>query len=168
MSGVRGGRFLARPLYVGLVAAQWVALVLALASVNVHASGALRNYVTPSISDGYLLLAPFVLAGLLGATVSSARLLIALALAMCLVSAIILGAVIYAPAWLGITARAVSLQNYASQHALFVALWTVLPALFGCAAGHYLGGELRRAATSSRQQGPPAWWDRLHEGRDDA
>lgn len=151
---------LSRPLHVALVAAQWMALTLALASVNVHASGALRDYVTPSISDGYLVLMPFLLAGLLGATIGSLRIVLVLTVAMCVVSAAVLGGVLYLPAWLGITARTVGLQNYATQHALFVTMWTLLPAIAGGVIGHLLGGRFRRAATGDQIAGPPAWWDR--------
>jgi hypothetical protein len=154
---------LSRPVYVGLVAVQWLALALALASVNVHASNALRDYVSPSISDGYLLLAPVLLAGLLGLTVGSARILIALTFAMCVVAAAVLGGVLYSPAWLGITARTISLQNFATQQALFVALWTVVPAVTGGVAGYFLGGGLRRSVIAHQESGAPAWWDRQND-----
>lgn len=159
--------FSVRPLspatYVLLVAVQWLALTLALASVNVHASGALRDYLTTSIGSSYLVIASFVLAVLLGVTARSMRGLAVMTLAMCVVAAAILGAVLYVPAWQGITARSVGLQNYAIQHGLFIAIWTSLPALAGCGIGYLLGERLRRSVTAPRSAGLPAWWDRTDE-----
>jgi hypothetical protein len=158
----RSGTGISRPLYIGLVAAQWLLLTVALASVYVHASAAIRDYVTPGISDAYLLLGPFLLAGLLGATVASLRLLLALVFLMVLVAASIFGAVLYAPGWLNITARTVALQNFATQQALFLILWTIIPAFTGGVIGHLLGGSLRRDTLRSESEALAPWWD----GRD--
>jgi hypothetical protein len=133
---------------------------LALAAVTARSTAALADFVTPRLNDTLLLLAAFLLAALLGATVASIRVLLPLAAAMCLGAAVLYGALIYLPAWRGIVARSITLQDYASQQALVIALWLLLPVLSGAVAGHFGGARLRRGLTEATLDEPAPWWER--------
>jgi hypothetical protein len=82
---------------------------------------------------------------------------------MCLVAAVIFGLVIYMPAWQGTLFRSTTLSNYAQQQALFLFLWTTIPAIIGAMIGYLVGGSVRRAL-EIRRDGPEAdhvpWWER--------
>lgn len=140
----------------------WLLLTLSLASAIVHTTNALEDYVTPHLGDTWLLLAAFVAAALLGALTSSIRLLIGLTLTMCLGAAALYGAVLYLPAWSGIVASTVALQNYASQQALVVLIWLLLPATLGAGAGQITGARLRARPTVQDERAP--WWEREGTG----
>lgn len=134
-----------RPVYVLIVAVQFLLLSAAVASIYVHSTLAIREFVTPRLSDAYLITGTFLLAGLLGMSVGTVRLTIVLCFLLCLVAAIMYGAVLYSPGWYGIYAQSVALQNFILQSAIFAAGWTFLPACTGGVIGHFLGAGMRRA-----------------------
>lgn len=146
-----------------LIAGQWLLLTLAIAGGMARGSNALRDYVSPNLGDGWLS-AGAVLAGfLLGLTVISPKALFPLAIAMCFVASVIFGLVIYLPAWQGTLFRGTTLANYAQQQALFLWIWTMIPAVIGAMAGYLSSGGIRRAL-EERRDGPDTehvpWWDR--------
>lgn len=139
-------RGISRPVYIGLVAVQWVMLVIAHTAVLAHAGRPLERYVTPYISDGWIIVSGIVAGLLMGITVRSIPQLLSLLFAFCIVSATIYGLVIYAPSMMDIIARATVFQNYAMQQAVFIGLWSLMPVLGGALIGHIAGGGVRRAA----------------------
>jgi hypothetical protein len=146
-----------------LIAGQWLLLMLALAGAMARSSNALRDYVSPNLGDGWLLGGALVAGLLLGLTVISPKALFPLVITMCLVAAVIFGLVIYMPAWQGTLFRSTTLSNYAQQQALFLFLWTTIPAIIGALIGYLVGGSVRRAL-EIRRDGPEAdhvpWWER--------
>jgi len=146
-----------------LIAGQWLLLTLAIAGGMVRSSIALRDYVSPNLSDGWLTAVAFVAGLLLGLTVISPKVLFPLALLMSLVAAATFGAVVYMPAWQGTLFRSTTLSNYAQQQALFLTIWTAAPAILGSLIGYLLSGGIRRAL-ELRRDGPDAehipWWER--------
>lgn len=150
-----------------LIAIQWLLLTVAIASAMVRSSIALRDYVSPNLSDGWLTAGAFLAGLLLGLTVISPKVLFPLALAMCLVAATMFGLVIYMPAWQGTLFRSTTLANFAQQQALFLGAWSAAPALFGALIGYLLSGGIRRAL-EVRHDGPDPdhvpWWERPTRG----
>lgn len=146
-----------------LIAAQWILLTLALSGGMVRSSNALRDYVSPNLGDGWLTIGALLAGLLLGATVMSPKALVPLILTMCVVAATIFGLVIYFPAWQGTLFRSTTLANYAQQQALFLGVWTGVPAVIGSMVGYLLSGDIRRAL-ELRIDGPDdehvPWWDR--------
>ena len=123
------------------IALQWLALTVALASVVVHAGAALDDYVSPNLDGLFIFLAAFLLAGLLGMTVESPKVLVPLTFGMCITASAIYGGVIYSPVWLDISTGSVTLQNYASEQALLIFLWTLIPAITGALTGYLTRGD---------------------------
>jgi hypothetical protein len=146
-----------------LIAGQWLLLMLGLAGAMARSSNALRDYVSPNLGDGWLLGGALVAGLLLGLTVISPKALFPLVISMCLVAAVIFGLVIYMPAWQGTLFRSTTLSNYAQQQALFLFLWTTIPAIIGALIGYLVGGSVRRAL-EIRRDGPGddhvPWWER--------
>lgn len=146
-----------------LVAAQWLLLTLAIAGGMARSANALRDYVSPNLGDGWLTAGAFLAGLLLGLTVISPKVLFPLVITMCLVAATIFGLVIYMPAWQGILFRSTMLANYAQQQALFLGIWTTVPAVIGALIGYLLAGSVRRAL-EIRRDGPDddhvPWWER--------
>lgn len=155
MAARRGG-------YALLVTLVWLLLTAALAGIVAHSATALDDYVTPQISDGYMLLAAFAFAAILGLMIGNVKLLLPATAGMVLGASALFGMVLYLPAWMGLIPRAVAVQNYATQQALFIALWTLLPSLPGALAGNLLGAGLRRAALDppSPVDTASSWWER--------
>jgi hypothetical protein len=146
-----------------LIAGQWLLLMLALTGAMARSSNALRDYISPNLSDGWLLGGALVAGLLLGLTVISPKALFPLVITMCLVAAVIFGLIIYMPAWQGTLFRSTTLSNYAQQQALFLFLWTTIPAVIGALIGYLVGGSIRRAI-EIRRDGPETdhipWWER--------
>ncbi len=146
-----------------LIAAQWLLLTLAITGGMVRGSNALRDYVSPNLSDGWLTAGAFVAGLLLGLTIISPKVLFPLVITMCMVAAVIFGLVIYMPAWQGTLFRSTTLANYAQQQALFLGVWTTAPAVIGALIGYLLSGNIRRAL-EIRRDGPDTdhvpWWER--------
>jgi hypothetical protein len=146
-----------------LIAGQWLLLTSALAGGMLRCSKALRDYVSPSFGDGWLTVGALVAGLLLGLTVISPRVLVPLVIAMCLVAAVLFGLIIYLPAWQGTLFRSTTLSNYAQQQALFLGIWTLVPAIIGAMIGYLLAGSVRRAL-ETRRDGPDTehvpWWER--------
>jgi hypothetical protein len=150
-----------------LLAAQWLLLTIALAAAITRSSQALRDYISPRLPDGMLLLVAIGLGALLGAGAPSLRVLVALTIAMCLVASALYGAVLYSPAWRGATAlRNVVFANYAQQQAFFTFIWTLVPAMMGAIPGHLVAAAARRAAEAERArrvEGRVPWWERVRD-----
>lgn len=146
-----------------LIAAQWLLLTLALTGGMVRGSNALRDYVSPNMSDGWLTVGACLAGLLLGLTVMSPKALIPLVITMGFVAATIFGLIIYLPAWQGTLFRSTTLANYAQQQALFLGIWTTVPAMVGALIGYLLSGSTRRAL-EVRRDGPDdehvPWWER--------
>ncbi len=146
-----------------LIAAQWLLLTLAMSGGMARSSNALRDYVSPNLGDGWLTFGALLAGFLLGVTVMSPKALIPLVLTMSLVAATIFGLVIYLPAWQGTLFRSTTLANYAQQQALFLGIWTTVPAVIGSMIGYLLSGGVRRAI-ELRIDGPDdkhvPWWER--------
>lgn len=146
-----------------LIAGQWLLLTLALTGAMARSSNALRDYVSPNLGDGWLISGALLAGALLGLTVISPKALFPLVIMMCLVAAAVFGIVIYLPAWQGTLFRSTTLANYAQQQALFLFLWTTIPAIIGALVGYLLAGSIRRAL-EIRRDGPDAehvpWWER--------
>lgn len=159
----RRARRRAQSSYWLLIAGQWLLLTLAVAGTMVRSSIALRDYVSPNLSDGWLAAVAFVAGLLLGMTVLSPKVLFPLALLMSLGAATIFGLVLYMPAWQGTLFRSTTLANFAQQQSLFVAIWTAAPALIGALIGYLASGSIRRAL-EIRRDGPAVehipWWER--------
>jgi uncharacterized membrane protein len=119
----------------------------------------LRDYVTPTFGDIWLIVAAFVFAALHGAMVSSARWLALSTFLMCAGATAIFAAVIYLPAWQRIIPHSIALQNFATQQALVLLIWILLPAYTGAYSGHVAAAGLREAAMPSVRAGGGAWWD---------
>jgi hypothetical protein len=149
--------------YWTLIAAQWLMLTLAIAGTMTRSSNALRDYVSPNLSDGWLTGGAFLAGLLLGLTVISPKALFPSVLSMCLAAAVIFGLVVYMPAWQGTLFRSTTLANYAQQQALFLGIWTAAPATIGALIGYLVSGGIRRAL-EVRRDGPDAahvpWWER--------
>jgi len=146
-----------------LIAGQWLLLTLALTGAMVRSSNALRDYVSPNISDGWLLACALLTGLLFGVTVISPKALFPLAITACLVAAVVFGLAIYMPAWQGTLFRSNSLANYAQQQALFFWLWTTIPAVIGGMIGYLVAGSVRRALEIRRDGSDDdhtPWWER--------
>jgi hypothetical protein len=146
-----------------VIAGQWLLLTLAIAGGMARSSNALRDYVSPNLSDGWLTVGAFLAGLLLGLTVISPKVLFPLVISMCMVAAVIFGLVVYMPAWQGTLFRSTTLANYAQQQALFLGIWTTAPAVIGALIGYLISGSIRRAL-EIRRDGPDAehvpWWER--------
>lgn len=146
-----------------LIAGQWLLLMLAIAGGMVRSSNALRDYVSPNMSDGWLTGGAFLAGILLGLTVISPKVLFPLVITMCMLAAAIFGLIVYLPAWQGTLFRSTTLANYAQQQALFLGIWTTVPAAIGALIGYLLSGNIRRAL-EIRRDGPDdehiPWWER--------
>ncbi|HEX5164005.1 MAG TPA: hypothetical protein VFV93_01310 [Thermomicrobiales bacterium] len=146
-----------------LIAAQWLLLTFAIAGGMVRGSKALRDYVSPSVGDGWLTGGALVAGLLLGLTVISPRVLVPLVISMCVVAAIVFGLIIYTPAWQGTLFPSTRLSNYAQQQALFLGLWTTVPAIIGALIGYLLAGSIRQALETRRDGADTEhlpWWER--------
>ena len=156
-----------------LIAGQWLLLTLAITGAMTRSANALRDYVSPNLGDGWLAVGALVAGLLLGLTVITPKVLFPLVISMCLVAAVLFGLIVYMPAWRGTLFRSTSFANYAQQQALFLWLWTTIPAIIGALAGYLLGGGIRRAL-EIRRDGPDAahtpWWERptRSEARDNS
>ena len=146
-----------------LIAAQWLLLTLAIAAGMARSSIALHDYVSPNLSDGWLTAGAFLAGLLLGLTVISPKVLFPLVISMSMVAAAIFGLVIYMPAWQGTLFRSTTLANFAQQQALFLGVWTMVPAIIGAMIGYLVSGNIRRAL-EIRRDGPDTehvpWWER--------
>lgn len=161
-------RGISKPAYIGLLAVQWVMLTLAHSAVLVYAGRPLERYVTPHIGDGWIIVSGIVAGLLLGIAVRSIPALLVLAFLLAAVSASIYGLVIYSPSLMGIIARAVVFQNYASQQAFFIGLWSLMPVLGGALVGQVAGGSIRRAAFPDPDAARLApWWETNDSGTRD-
>ncbi len=159
---------ISRSAYIGLLAVQWVMLVIAHTAVLAYAGRPLERYVTPHISDSWIILSGIVAGLLLGITVRSIPVLLPLLFLLCTVSATIYGLVIYAPSMMDIIARVTVFQNYAMQQAVFMGLWSLLPVLGGALVGQIVGGGIRRAAFPDPDaEGMTPWWETRGSGTRD-
>ncbi|HAX25457.1 MAG TPA: hypothetical protein PK593_09560 [Thermomicrobiales bacterium] len=148
------------PLYWSLIALQWLAVTLMHGAVVIWSSRALERYISPHQSTLLFLISAFVGAVLLGLTTRRVVVLGILTLLFCIVGAAFLGVTIYSPAWEGTIARVVSVQNYATQQALFVLVWSALPAALGALAGFMAGAELRQGLEPRDPDQASPWWER--------
>lgn len=158
---------MARPisatLYWSLIALQWLALTVMHGAAIVWSSRALERYISPHQSTLLFIGSAFVGTLLLGLTIRRGVVLGILAVLLCLGGAAIYGATIYSPAWEGILARVVSFQNYATQQALFVFLWSLLPAALGAFTGFMSGAGLRQGLEPRSADDTVPWWERRQE-----
>ncbi len=147
-------------LYWSIVALQWLALTVMHGAAIVWSSRALERYITPHQSTLLFVGSAFAGAALLGLTVRRGVVLSILTVLLCLGGAAIYGATIYSPAWEGIVARVVSFQNYATQQALFIFIWSLLPAALGAFAGFMAGAGLRQGLEPRSPDEAIPWWER--------
>ncbi len=150
-------------LYWSLIALQWLALTIMHGAAIVWSSRALERYISPHQSTLLFIGSAFVGSVLLGLTIRRGVVLGILTVLLCLVGATIFGATIYSPAWNGIIARVVSFQNYATQQALFVFIWSLLPAALGAFAGFMVGAGLRQGMEPREVGEAVPWWERRAE-----
>lgn len=143
-----------------LIAFQWLALTVMHGAALVWSSRALEKYISPHQSTLLFIVSATVASLLLGLTVRRGAVLGILTVLLCLVGAAIFGATIYSPAWDGTIARVVSFQNYATQQALFVFIWSLLPAALGAFAGFMAGAGLRQALEPRDDSVDAPWWER--------
>jgi len=142
-----------------IIALQWFALTIMQAAAIIWSSRALEKYIAPSQSTLLFLGSALVGAFLLGLTIRRGVVLGILTILFCLGGAAIYGATIYSPAWEGIIARVVSFQNYATQQAMFVFIWSLLPASLGAFAGSMTGVGVRQALEPRSTDEPAPWWE---------
>ena len=147
-------------LYWSIIALQWLALTVMHGAALVWSSRALERYISPHQSTLLFIASAFVGSLLLGLTIRRGVVLGILSVLLCLVGAAIYGAVIYSPAWEGTIARVVSFQNYATQQALFVFVWSLLPAALGAFAGFMGGAGLRQGLEPRSPDDAAPWWER--------
>lgn len=146
-------------IYWTLIALQWLALTVMHGATIVWSSRALERYIAPHQSTLLFLVSSLVGSVLLGLTIRRGVVLGILTALMCLVGAAIFGAVIYSPAWEGTIARVVSFQNYATQQAMFVFIWSLLPATLGAFGGYMAGMGLRQEMESRDEDEVAPWWE---------
>ncbi|MCO5175999.1 MAG: hypothetical protein M9890_03355 [Thermomicrobiales bacterium] len=146
-----------------IITLQWLALTFMQAAAIIWSSRALEKYIAPTQSTLLFLGTALVGSFLLGLTVRRGVVLGVLTILFCLGAAAIFGATIYSPAWEGTIARVVSFQNYATQQAMFVFIWSMLPASLGAFAGNMIGVGIRQELEPRSNDEPAPWW----ETRDD-
>lgn len=124
----------------GLVALQWLLLTVALGAVVVYCSDALEGFISPNLESGFMFFGAFVLAFLLGISIESFKVLMPLAVLMCVGASIIFVMVVFSPTYAEITIRTVQLENYATTRAFLFTALMFLPAVVGAGLGNLAGG----------------------------
>lgn len=128
---------------VGIVALQWVLLTLALGAVVVYSADSLRAFIEPNLDGSFVFLGAFIAAFILGMSIESFKVLMPLAVLMCVVAAIIFAMVLFAPTFADVTVRTNSLENYAWTRVFLFTVLMFLPAVVGAGFGNLAGGYVR-------------------------
>lgn len=127
----------------GIVALQWVLLTIALGAVVVYSADSLRAFIEPNMDGSFVFLGAFVAAFILGTSIESFKVLMPLAVLMCMTAAMIFALVLFAPSYADVTVRTSSLENYAATRVFLFTVLMFLPALVGAGLGNLAGGYLR-------------------------
>lgn len=152
-------------LRIGLIALQWFLLTMALGAVVVYSSDALEGFVTPSLESGFMFLGAFVFAFLLGISIESFKLLMPLAVLMCVGASFIFVMVIFSPTYAEVTIRTTQLENYATTRAFLFTVLMFLPAVVGAGLGNLAGGQFRDDVLADEPEGSryaasSSWYER--------
>lgn len=155
-------------LRVGLVALQWLLLTVALGAVVVYSSDALEGYISPTLESGFIFFGAFAMAFLLGISIESFKVLMPLAVLMCVGASIIFILVIFSPTYAEITIRTVQLENYATTRAFLFTTLMFLPAVVGAGLGNLAGGWFRDDVLADDPQGShyaasTSWYERRNQ-----
>lgn len=127
----------------GLIALQWIMLTLALGAIVVYSADSLEGYISPNIDASFLFLGAFVGAFILGTSIESFKVLMPLAVLMCIGASLVFVMVLFAPSFADITVRTTSLENYAATRVFLFSTLMFLPAVVGAGFGNLAGGYLR-------------------------
>ena len=130
-------------LRVGLIAVQWVLLTIALGAVVVYSADSLRAFIEPNLDGSMVFLGAFVAAFVLGMSIESFKVLMPLAVLMCIVAAMIFAMVLFSPTFADVTVRTNAMENYAATRVFLFTVLMFLPALVGAGFGNLAGGYLR-------------------------
>lgn len=128
---------------VALISLQWVLLTLALGAVVVYSADSLRSFIEPNLDGSMVFVAAFITAFLLGMSIDSFKVLMPLAVLMCLTAAMVFAMVLFAPSFADVTVRTNSLENYAATRVFLFTVLMFLPAIVGAGFGNLAGGYLR-------------------------
>lgn len=127
----------------GLVTLQWIMLTAALSAIVVFSADSLRGFIEPNLDGSFVFLGAFIAAFVLGMSIESFKVLMPLAILMCLVASIVFAMVLFAPSFAGVTVRTNSLENYAATRVFLFTVLMFLPALVGAGFGNLAGGFIR-------------------------
>lgn len=130
-------------LRIAIVALQWLMLTTALGALVVYSSDALEGFISPNLEGGFMFFGAFVFAFLLGTSIDSFKVLMPLAVLMCLGASFIFVMVVFAPTFAEVTIRTTQLENYATTRAFLFTLLMFLPAVVGAGFGNLASGYLR-------------------------
>ena len=155
-------------LRIGLVALQWLLLTVALGAIVVYSSDALEGYITPNLESGFMFFGAFAFAFLLGISIESFKLLMPLAVLMCVGASIVFIMVVFSPTYAEVTIRTTQLENYATTRAFLFTVLMFLPALVGAGFGNLAGGYFRDDVLSGGQEAAnmaasKSWYERRNQ-----
>jgi hypothetical protein len=127
----------------GLVSVQWILLTIALGAVVVYSADSMRGFVDPNLDGSLVFVGAFIAAFLLGMSIESFKLLMPLAILMCVAASLVFAMVLLAPTFANVTVRTPSLENYAATRVFLFTVLMFLPAVVGAGFGNLAGGFLR-------------------------
>lgn len=149
----------------GIITLQWLLLTISLGAVVVYSSDALDGLLSAKLDGSLIFFAAFIAAFILGMSIDSFKVLMAVSILMCLGASIVFAIVVLAPTYAGVTIRTTQLENYITTRMfLFVALMflpAVVGAGFGNLAGGYIGDDMPEDDLQKR--GAPSrdsWYER--------
>lgn len=155
-------------LRIGIIALQWLLLTIALGAVVVYSSDALEGFITPNLESGFMFFGAFVFAFLMGISIESFKVLMPLAVLMCIGASIVFIMVVFSPTYAEVTIRTTQLENYATTRAFLFTVLMFLPAVVGAGFGNLAGGYFRDDVLSDDQDADnraasTSWYERRNQ-----
>lgn len=125
------------------VTAQWIFLTIALGALVIYSADSLSGFIDPTLDGSLIFFGAFIAAFLLGTSIESFKLVMPLAILMCLGASLVFALVLFAPTFANVTVRTPSLENYAATRVFLFTVLMFLPAVVGAGFGNLAGGFLR-------------------------